>query len=97
MPNKESIYNDLRKNVENVLIDEPMSKHTSFQTGGNADIFVKLEKEDELNYILQYAKNNEIPITIIGNGTNLLVKDGGIRGIVIQLNFKNIEITNLVR
>ena len=95
MPNKESIYNDLRKNVESVLIDEPMSKHTSFQTGGNADIFVKLEKEDELNYVLQYAKNNEIPITIIGNGTNLLVKDGGIRGIVIQLNFKNIEITNI--
>jgi len=95
MPNKESIYNDLRKNVESVLIDEPMSKHTSFQTGGNADIFVKLEKEDELNYVLQYAKNNEISITIIGNGTNLLVKDGGIRGIVIQLNFKNIEITNI--
>lgn len=95
MPNKESIYNDLRKKLENVLIDEPMSKHTSFQTGGNADVFVKLEKEEELSYVLQYAKNNEIPITIIGNGTNLLVKDGGIRGIVIQLNFKNIEITNL--
>ena len=95
MPNKESIYNDLRKKLENVLIDEPMSKHTSFQTGGNADVFVKLEKEEELSYVLQYAKNNEIPIIIIGNGTNLLVKDGGIRGIVIQLNFKNIEITNL--
>ena len=92
MPNKESIYKDLREKIKNVLIDEPMSKHTSFYTGGNADIFVKLEKEDELNYVLQYAKNNEIPITIIGNGTNLLVKDGGIRGIVIRLDFKNIEI-----
>lgn len=96
MLEKEQIYNDLREkiNSENILIDEPMSKHTSFKTGGNADIFIKLTTEDELKYVLQYAKENEIPITIIGNGTNLLVKDGGIRGIVIQLKITNIEITD---
>ncbi len=97
MLDKESIYNDLRQGIkkENVLIDEPMSKHTSFKTGGNADVFVKIATEEELKYILQYAKNNEIPVTIIGNGTNLLVRDGGIRGIVIQLKINNIEVTNL--
>ena len=94
MLKKERIYNDLRQKIENVFIDEPMKKHTSFQTGGNADVFAKIEKEEELKYILQYAKNNKIPINVIGNGTNLLVKDGGIRGIVIQLIFKNIDIIN---
>lgn len=97
MLSKESIYKDFIQEIseKNVLIDEPMSKHTSFKTGGNADIFVKLETEEKLKYILQYAKKNKIPVTIIGNGTNLLVRDGGIRGIVIQLKINNVEVTDL--
>ena len=90
MLEKECIYNDLKKHIKetNILKDEPMSKHTSFKTGGVADIFVKIEKEEELKYILEYAKINSIQLTIVGNGTNLLVRDKGIRGIVIQLKMQ---------
>ena len=94
MLEKQTIYNDLKQKITNVFIDEQMCKHTSFKTGGNADIFVKLISEEEVKFVLQYAKQNQIPITIIGNGTNLLVRDGGIRGIVIQLDLKNIEVIN---
>ena len=94
MLNKQTIYNDLKQKLDNVFIDEKMSNHTSFKTGGNADIFAKLTSEDEVKYVLQYAKKNKIPITVIGNGTNLLVRDGGIRGIVIQVDLKNIEVIN---
>lgn len=90
MLEKECIYNDLKKYVKetNILKDEPMSKHTSFKTGGLADIFVKIETEEELKNILEYAKTNNIQLTIVGNGTNLLVRDKGIRGIVIQLKMQ---------
>ena len=94
MLEKECIYNDLKKNIKetNILKDEPMSKHTSFKTGGLADIFVKIETEKELKYILEYAKINRIELTIVGNGTNLLVRDKGIRGIVIQLKMQETSV-----
>lgn len=76
---------DIRKNEE-------MSKHTSFKVGGTADIWIKIKDINELKYILNYSKEKEIPITIMGNGTNLLVKDNGIRGITIQLGMNKIEI-----
>lgn len=66
---------------KNVFKNEPMSKHTSFKTGGNADIFVTPESLEELTEIL---KITEVPITVIGNGTNILVRDGGVRGIVVS-------------
>ncbi len=66
---------------KNVFENEPMSKHTSFKTGGNADIFVTPESLEELAKILKIA---EVPITVIGNGTNILVRDGGIKGIVVS-------------
>lgn len=66
---------------KNIFENEPMSKHTSFKTGGIADIFVAPETLQELVEIL---KLDEMPITIIGNGTNILVRDGGIRGLVVS-------------
>jgi len=57
--------------------------------GGPADIFVRVKTLDELKYVLKIAKQEKFPITIIGNGSNVLVKDNGIRGIVIKLNFKD--------
>ena len=71
------IYNLLIKKIDecNILTCEPMSKHTSFKIGGSADFFVKMENIEELKYILEIVKENSIPLTIIGNGTNLLVKD----------------------
>lgn len=76
-------------NKENILINEPMSKHTSFKIGGTADYFVKVKTEEELKSVLNFAKSEKIPFLIIGNGTNLLVRDGGIRGLVIKLEFKD--------
>ena len=65
-----------------------MSKHTSFKIGGMADIFVNVKKEDDVKKVLEYSDENQIPLTIIGNGSNLLVKDGGIRGIVLRVDIE---------
>ena len=90
----QEIYEELQKNMKDSIIkkEENMSKHTSFKVGGNADIFIKIATIDELKYILQYTKKNNIPLTVIGNGSNILVKDSGIRGITICLDFTKIEI-----
>lgn len=74
---------------ENIYENEPMSKHTSFKIGGLADYFVKVETIQELSLLLALAKTENIPYQIIGNGTNLLVRDGGIRGLVIKLELKS--------
>ena len=60
---------------ENVILNEDMSKHTSFKTGGKADIFVKIKDEDELRFILYISKSNNIPLFILGNGSNILVTE----------------------
>ena len=57
-------------NKENILLDEPMNKHTSFKTGGNADIFVKAYSEEEIKSVLKISKKNNIPIFVLGNGFN---------------------------
>ena len=78
-------------NKKNILKDEPMKNHTSFKVGGNADYFIKIEKIDELKYILELSKELNVPITIVGNGTNLLVTDKGIRGLVVKLDMKSFK------
>ena len=94
--NKELVYKDLLKIVdeEDVKIDEPMKKHISFKVGGPADILVRPKTEQQLGDILKYISENNLPYLIIGNGSNLLIKDGGIRGIVIEFgdNFNHFEI-----
>lgn len=69
-----------------------MSKHTSFKIGGNAEYFIKIKKVENLKKILILATKNDIPVTIVGNGTNLLVKDGGIRGFVLKLELNDFKI-----
>ena len=68
---------------EKILLDEPMSKHTTFRIGGNADMFVSPQIE-QVPQIVALAKEYEVPVTIIGNGSNLLVGDKGIRGLVLS-------------
>ena len=91
---KQKIANILTKEIpqEQILIDEPMSKHTSFKIGGMADIFVKVKNIKELKYVIKVAKKQEIHLTIIGNGSNVLVKDKGIRGIVVKTELNDIKI-----
>ena len=90
----EDLYNEFTEkiNKDRVLINEPMSKHTSFKIGGPADIFIVVNDLEELKHVLKIAKESRTDVTCIGNGTNLLVKDNGIRGITIKPNFKNIQI-----
>ena len=92
--NMQNVYEELQKKMPTLDIkkDEIMSKYTSFKVGGPADIFIKVKTHEELKYILEYVKENKIPLTVIGNGSNLLVKDKGIRGITIKLDFNEIEI-----
>lgn len=73
-------------------LNEPMSKHTSFKVGGPADIFITVNSIEEIQFVLNIAKTNCIPVYIMGNGSNLLVKDNGIRGVVIKLNLDKIDI-----
>ena len=68
---------------EAILQNEPMSKHTTFRIGGNADVFVS-PKIDQVADIIALAKEYDVPVTIIGNGSNLLVGDKGIQGLVLS-------------
>ena len=88
------IYDELVKGIapENIFVNETMSKHTSFKVGGIADFFVIVHNHQELIYVLKVAKNLRIKTYIIGNGTNIIVKDKGFRGIIIKLDFKHLKI-----
>ncbi len=68
-----------------ILFDEPISLHTSFKTGGNADAYIYPKNTQEIVVLIKSAKKNNIPFFIKGGGTNLLVKDKGIRGVTIDL------------
>ena len=72
--------------------DEPMKKHTTFRTGGPADLFLTVRTEQELTETLKILKKYEVPFLIEGNGSNLLVRDKGIRGAVVKLDSKNISL-----
>ncbi len=74
------------KDVGKILLDEPMKKHTSFKIGGPVDIMVIPSSEEQIVKAIKLCRENNIPFYIMGNGTNLLVKDGGIRGVIIKLN-----------
>ena len=70
---------------ENVHTDEPMSRHTTFRIGGNADYFVKPGNADEVAAVIVVCREYNIPYFILGNGSNLLVSDDGYRGMIINI------------
>ena len=78
--------------LTNIKFEEPMNLHTSFKIGGIADVFITANNIEEVKKILDISKENNIPLKVIGNGTNLLVKDKGYRGIILKINLQNIEI-----
>ena len=88
------IVEEIQKIVskDKIFTNEPMSKYTSFKIGGPAEIFVKINNVEELKLIIKISKQAEVPITVVGNGSNLLVSDDGIRGIVLKIEFDKIEI-----
>lgn len=78
--------------TKDILQNEPMSKHTTFKIGGNADLLIKVHNIDQIKFVLNIVRNNNIPIFILGNGSNLLVKEKGIRGITLKPELKDIKI-----
>ncbi|MCT6859051.1 MAG: UDP-N-acetylmuramate dehydrogenase [Apilactobacillus sp.] len=76
-----------------LLKNEPLSKYTFTETGGPADLVAFPKNTDEVRELLSMAKRDDLPITILGNASNLIIKDGGISGLVIILTEMN-EITS---
>lgn len=70
---------------ENVKVDEELKKHTYTRLGGKADYYVTPETYEQVQLLVQIANKESVPFTLLGNGSNLIVKDGGIRGIVMNL------------
>ncbi len=70
---------------ERIVLGEAMRKHTTFAIGGPADAWVCPHTAKEAAAVLQFAQKEQVPLTVLGGGSNVLVKDGGIRGIVMQL------------
>ena len=76
-------------NEEDVCLDVPMSEHIYFKVGGPVDILVTPRNIDQVTKTIGLCKENNVPYYIIGNGSNLLVKDGGIRGLVLKISNLN--------
>ncbi|SES29108.1 UDP-N-acetylmuramate dehydrogenase [Psychrobacillus sp. OK032] len=88
---KQQWFQDLITQIDskNVKIDEALNLHTMTRMGGTADIFVTPDTEDEAAFTVQYAYKNNIPLLLLGNGSNMVVRDGGVRGIVLRLEKLN--------
>ncbi len=76
-----------------ILFDVPMKDYTSFKIGGNADVMAFPEDEGDLADVIRFASLKGFPVFVLGRGTNLLVRDNGIRGVVINLSdgFKEVS------
>lgn len=75
------------------LFDEPMSLHTTIGVGGPADAFVIANTPDELRNLLIFSKEYQLPLFALGSGSNIIARDGGIRGIVVRLNGEFMKIS----
>ncbi len=73
---------------EDILLNEPMYKHTTFRIGGEAACFIRISSAEQLAALIPYLKQVEIPYFILGNGSNLLVGDHGYRGVILQIKDK---------
>ena len=93
---KLEFYEKLSKIVrkEQILEEEPMKKHTTFRIGGPAEYLILPQTTEEIADVIKLCRQEEIPWYIVGNGSNLLVADEGVRGVVIQLlrNFNQIQV-----
>jgi len=76
-----------------IIFDEPMASHTSFRIGGPADALALPNTVLHLQSLIRFARQNQLPLTVIGQGTNLLVQDAGIRGVVVVLSRLDTQIS----
>ena len=77
---------------ENILVNEPMKKHTTFRIGGEAACYVKIESVDQLAAVRQFLQKESVPMQVLGNGSNLLFSDEGFSGVVLEICDKMNEI-----
>lgn len=84
----------INEEFKDIRYDELMKKHTSFKVGGPADVLVIAKSEEEIINAIKICKDNNLPCFVMGNGSNLLVTDKGIRGVVIKINegFDKVEV-----
>ncbi|CAN7198330.1 UDP-N-acetylmuramate dehydrogenase [Rossellomorea sp. LjRoot5] len=97
MYNKEKVFEELTKvmHSDNIKRDELLRDHLYTKLGGRADFFLTPTTYEEVQNIVKLSNKVDVPFTLLGNGSNLIVKDGGIRGIVLHLkNFKDIKATD---
>jgi UDP-N-acetylenolpyruvoylglucosamine reductase len=98
MPIGQNIAGELAANVSHAAVirrNEPLAKHTTLRVGGPADVYVEPADEKDLANVVKFCRENGIQFFILGRGSNLLVRDGGFRGVVICLSqppFAKIEI-----
>lgn len=93
---KEQWAVDLAQNINpaNIKLDESLQQYTMTKLGGKADVFVLPETEEEAIAVIRYAHINNIPLLMLGNGSNMVVRDGGMRGIVVTFShLDKIQIT----
>lgn len=91
----EALYQALKAAMPSQQIQKsaPMSRYTTLRLGGPADLLCTIASVEQLSAALKAAHEQEVPVTLIGNGSNLLVRDGGIRGLVIQLGDTFAQVT----
>ena len=90
----QKIYSDLTQNFpkSEIYQNHPLAPYTTVKIGGPADIFIHTHSSDEFKNILVFLNGGEDNITILGNGSNVLISDSGLRGIVIKNDSQEIEI-----
>lgn len=98
MERRLSDYNKakLASMAADICFDEPMSNHTTFKIGGNAEAFINASSSAEIVAVIIYCTENNIPYIYMGNGSNVLVSDDGIAGVVISLgnNMSNVQVVD---
>lgn len=91
----ESTVNDLREICPSLLVNAPMKGRTTFRIGGPAQYLALPSSAEQISRLLLFARNAGLPVTLLGNCSNVLVRDGGIDGLVLQLgsNFSKASVT----
>jgi UDP-N-acetylenolpyruvoylglucosamine reductase len=97
MADLDTVFDVLKARLPRCVVreDEPLAKRTTLRVGGNADVYVEPSSENDLARVLQFCRAGRVPFLVLGRGSNLLIRDGGIRGVVICLahpHFSRIEV-----
>ena len=88
LQSNQEFVDEIRRRMapEHILLNEPMKDHTTFRIGGPADCLILPASMEDVAFVFQCLKRHDIPFVILGNGSNVLVLDKGIRGVVIKFN-----------